>query len=176
MKIGFSTEGPHDEKTIEVLTRRLLPFDFNPIHRTTRKTQRIKEDILELNIESVDLIIVVKDNDGENVQEHINRLKSKIPNNIKTPVVIGIPVEALEAWFLSDEKALSNVFNKKIPAQKNPEKFEDPKKRLQTLATPIIPNRGHYKELAECIRMVVLEKKCPSFLKFKKELQAHTKN
>ena len=169
MKIGFSLEGPHDDYSIPILAEKVLGRPFQSILRKNRSTQKVKEDLKDLEREDIDLIILVKDNDNHNTNDFYKRLE-KMASNIRTKLIIAIPVQALEAWLLADENALSKVFGKTINRVKSPEKYKKPKSILQKIAHPDVPTRNHYKLIAQSLSISILQRRCKSFYRFKKSL------
>ena len=83
------------------------------------------------------------------------------------PVEPLVIVQELEAWLLADEQALQNVVGIRM-LFRSPEDFKDPKRELERLLsqgnkvyTPALAGR-----IADTIRIPILSKRCPSFVKF----------
>jgi hypothetical protein len=80
------------------------------------------------------------------------------------PVVI---VQELEAWLLADEEALQSVVGMRT-LFRSPEDRRYPKRELVRL----VSQTGHVYDhalagrIAEAIRISILSKRCPSFVKF----------
>lgn len=76
-------------------------------------------------------------------------------------------VQELEAWLLADEEALQNVVGIS-PRVRKPEDLKDPKRELVRLLSQgnHVYNHALAGRIAEAIRIPILSKRCPSFVKF----------
>lgn len=80
-------------------------------------------------------ILVLHDLDRNDKSHLIDELSKKVSKDIYPSSIIIIPVEELEAWLLTDAKAIKNVFNLKRAPKKinNSETIDSPKEHLRDL-------------------------------------------
>ncbi len=86
--------------------------------------------------------------------------------------LIAVPVEAIEAWMIADERAISRAIpSLKIKARRSPERIPDPKEWIiresrtrgsRPLYVPTVSNPA----VARHLRFDVVVEKCPSFRAF----------
>ena len=80
------------------------------------------------------------------------------------PRAFGVAVETFDSWFLSDEAALSKVFNTTIDRQSNPESNRDSKVAMRLLRNQSGLSLGLsecYSKLAETADIALIGKRCP---------------
>ena len=116
-------------------------------------------------------VIVFHDLDRHDMTSLRTLLREKIPAEKFPNSLIVMPIEEMEAWLLSDEKAIRDVFslNKSPPRIENCEAIKSPKEHLGQLVWSIgkkrYLNTAHNKKIAEKISIDNL-RRCPSFLTF----------
>lgn len=121
-------------------------------------------------------ILVFHDRDRNEEKEIRRILECKISKDEFPSSIIVIPVEELEAWLLSDAKAIKAVFNlRKAPKKiNNCETIESPKEYLRDLVWQIgkkrYLNTTHNKKIAEQSDVANFQR-CKSYLPFDKYIR-----
>jgi len=114
------------------------------------------------------LLVVIHDLDDNDEITLKKELQDLINSNAFAGTLILIPKYEIEAWLLSDELALKNIFNmNKAPkAPKHPENVRHPKEYLRDLVWKCCKkhyiNVIHNQKIAKAIRIERLSI-CPSF-------------
>jgi hypothetical protein len=119
--------------------------------------------IITAQDEGYDALILLIDEDGqrERRQQFDNAQNYQ---KVNLPRAIGVAIHSFDAWFLADEKALSEVMNCQISPQPNPETISDPKKRCSDLRNESCCERSLrelYLEIAKIINLDLLYDRCP---------------
>lgn len=119
--------------------------------------------------------VVCHDADDGNVDDRRKRIVDTIikPSGIEAKFCALVPVQEIEAWFLSDLVAVKSVFNG-IDSNRHvgrPEDVKDPKENLVGLvrrakSQPRYITSIHNPKIAEYLNIGVVRKKCPSFEPF----------
>jgi len=123
-------------------------------------------------------IVVFHDRDRHDEKEIRNILESKVCKEEYPNSIIVIPVEELEAWLLSDAKAIKAVFNLRKAPKKihNCEAIESPKEHLRDLVWQIgkkrYLNTTHNKKIAEQSDVANF-KRCKSYKPFDKYVRGN---
>jgi hypothetical protein len=176
IKLGVLAEDDSDVAVLRQLLRKISPskrFGTNKfVARGCGKLQnKCRSWAAVLAIKGCSVLIVLHDADGRDS----NRLKALIQATLDpcpiTPYVIVIPVEEIEAWLLSDPKALKTTFNlQKLPAcPGNPGRIRDPKEYLRDLIwktsnkSKRYVNTIHNTRIAQHVSVSAL-RKCKAFL------------
>lgn len=116
--------------------------------------------------------IVCYDSDGEDVEIRRKRIINEIinPANVEASYCALVPVQEIEAWFLSDFDAIRAVFGgfRNIKAIPNPEHLKDPKEHLRHHLKNIKPspkyvNSLHNPQIAAKLNLDLVLRKCSSF-------------
>ena len=122
----------------------------------------------------VDKALVIRDSNGKDPNELIQRMQSKISNrNYLYPVKFVVIVRELETWLLADDQAISEVtqqYSGRTVAAIN-ETLEDivaPKERLkQLLSDARVPYaREVARKIAATVDIERLTYRCPGFRRF----------
>ncbi len=139
MRIGLIGEDRTDTSTIEVLVRRIS--DKNGIgFREFAKNGKgnIKRKCLMwadvLHSQGCSALILVQDLDGTNGEDRVRaELESILSSSRLGNRYICIPVEELEAWFISDPGCIKKSLNLKFMPKFSglPETIQDPKGKIK---------------------------------------------
>ncbi len=79
------------------------------------------------------------------------------------PRAFGVAIESFDAWFLSDEKALSEVCKTIVNRQPDPERAAYPKSAMEQIAKEAQWDSGLaelYLQLARCVDLATLRNRC----------------
>lgn len=175
-RIGIIAEDDSDFESATVLIKRVIKKDDigfkKSIGNGCGKLKRKSHDYAKnLKDRGCNLLILLHDLDRNSLTELRQQLTDSIHPSPIDNHFICIPVEELEAWYLSDPKALKKLFKlKKEPKVKvRPETIKSPKEFLSNLVylqsekQRIYLNTKHNVSLAQLISLSELKSKCPSF-------------
>lgn len=149
MEIGIIAEENNDVEVIYEVTCKLIDesrFSFKKFvahgcGRLRRKCTAWAENLL---LRGCDHLVVIHDLDNNDEMELRKQLTHSINDIGFTGYVILIPVKEIEAWLLTDPKALQKVFHMakmpKLPL--DPEGIERPKEKLRDVIWKT--TRKHY--------------------------------
>ncbi|WP_313603948.1 DUF4276 family protein [Comamonas jiangduensis] len=119
-----------------------------------------------------DQFIICYDSDGDDPDARKNQIIERIikPSGVAANYCALVPVQELEAWFLSDLNAVKKIFrNLELnPEYPQPESLVDPKEilrhRLKGLKpVPRYVNGIHNPQIASALDVSVVLRKCRSF-------------
>lgn len=183
--IGFALEGNGDYPVLPVLTRRLVSAEFPelPLRCETvirpRKTghgfiSELPTFAATLRSSGCDALVAVVDSDAPKAVERMNRLReAKIKceeRGIALCIAEGVAVRTIEAWLLSDDAALHQIFGGErarwiLP---QPESLPEPKVTLNTLVRQQSGGRevsfaSYAGDIALQMDVAHLRRRCPSF-------------
>jgi uncharacterized protein DUF4276 len=171
-RIGVVVEGVYDEAVLRILIGKCRN-DARAIIRECRgpifgKFRGILDDFQSRF--KIDKALIVSDANGEQPSTLLTRIRRGLTGRrYGFPVEPLVIVQELEAWLLADEEALQNVVGTKRMLVRSPEDLKDPKRQLLRLLsqrdhiyTPALAGR-----IADAIRIPILSKRCPSFVKFR---------
>ena len=176
MQIGVIAEESNDVEVLYELTSKLIPesaFSFKQFvghgcGKLRRKCGAWAETLLA---RGCSFLVVIHDLDRCDEAELRASLDTQIKDTQFELTVILIPIEEIEAWLLSDPKALQIVFKMrkvpKIPTQ--PERISNPKEFLSDLVTQKSKaqylNTVHNRRIASALVIESLDC-CPSFARY----------
>lgn len=182
--IGILAESENDCKVMGTLVRRILAeaqVDLrycNIIHRAgsgcAGLRQRAERWLRELSARGCRIVILMHDRDRHDERELRKKLSAyQVPSSVEYHVCI--PVEEIEAWFFSCEKALQFICGDRELPQELPHLVRDPKERLIE-ASRAVPGRPRYSpndgaRIAEVLQLDVCAKRCPAFREMRLFLQ-----
>ena len=144
-------------KRIRELSGHVHPGRGNPLARKFIGIMRLAER------QGFDAVVVLIDQDDD-LTRHQSALIAQETQYTLLPRAIGIAVRSFDAWFLSDNAALSDVLCTTIPMQRTPEKLTDPKSHCQSLATLSTNDcrlRDLYSMIAAVANLNIMKEKCP---------------
>ena len=178
MKIGVIAEDTSDVEVLYELTCKLMDessFSFKKfVGRGCGKLRRkCSAWAHNLSRRGCQYLVVVHDLDRYKEVELRNQLSASVSSAGFDGYLILIPKREIEAWLLTDSKALKTVFGMpklpKIPV--NSENLTDPKKTISRIvrisARKDYVNTIHNKKIAGAMR-IAKAKKCVSFRPYPK--------
>jgi hypothetical protein len=182
MKIGVIAEDQTDIDVLYELTCKIIhenTFSFKKFigrgcGKLRRKCYAWAKNLLA---QGCDHLIVLHDLDNNNEDELRKELEKSINDFEYQSKIILIPIKEIEAWLLTDDVSLRDVFNmKRLPKlPRNPETVGDPKKKLRdiiwTNTKRYYINTIHNKKIASSCRIKKVET-CKSFRPYSKFLRA----
>ena len=180
LSVGLIVEGIYDEAALTEFVRKCLSPEVRVICRQCggapqlmRKFPGFLKEFEDVNAGvPVDKAIVVRDADHKIPEDLISRMQSKIGGrNYPFPKHLLVIVQALEAWLLADEIALSSVTNISQHRVPYPERIFDPKAKLRSILSDARGAQSVYthevaRKIAAAARTEILAARCPSFRKF----------
>lgn len=177
--IGIIAEDDTDYQAIKILVRRLTGINnlkFKP--KLGGGGGRILNKSLawsnELARRGCDLLLVFHDLDTNDHGTLKGKLETRLESSMLSKRYICIPVEEIEAWFLSDPEGIKSTFSlERIPKVDGlPETIHSPKEYLRSKIAKCSNYEITYvpRQNASMAIRLSLEKasqKCPSFKSFK---------
>ncbi len=183
LMLGVLAESDNDCKVIDVVVRRIFEARGvksgawrlrtragNGCATLRRRTERWLVDLAK---EGCTAAVVVHDLDRDpsngslNDEARLARELAAIPVPRELGVLICIPVEEIEAWFFSSEKALERACGKPQKAVASPHLIAKPKEKLRDMSRgankkPRYSENENHK-LAEDLDVAECRKRCPAF-------------
>lgn len=183
MIIGVIAEEYNDVEVLYELTRKLIDdhaFSFKKFvgHGCGALRRKCRAWAVNLLMRGSTHLVVLHDLDMNDENQLRSELEHCVHNIAFEGRVILIPIREIEAWLLTDAKALKSVFNMpKIPkVPTNPEAIERPKEKLRDIvwkaATRRYVNTIHNPKIAAACRISKL-RLCKSFRPYPKFIAAH---
>src|SRR5437588_7930520 len=174
-RIGLIAEDRSDIAVINELIKKIAGTkDFVLKGFVGRGCGKIRGKCLQwaqdLKSKGCNSVILLHDLDSRNLLELERQLRESFsPCPIKNNVII-IPVQEIEAWLLSDEKAIQQAMNlrDKVSRVPNPESITDPKSRLgeiiyiRSRKTKRYVNTIHNSRIAASLSIMKV-RRCKSF-------------
>ncbi|MEM0991626.1 MAG: DUF4276 family protein [Bacteroidota bacterium] len=125
----------------------------------------------ELKNKGCNMVILVHDLDGRELEKLRSDLSFFVKKSPAEFNFICIPNEEIEAWLLSDENAVNDLFklSKKMKSISNPENITSPKEHLEKIIyqnsnkTKRYISTQHNLKIAELMDIGKASKKCKSF-------------
>ncbi len=174
--IGIIAEDNSDFETAKILLKRILNRDNlcfkKAIGNGCGKLRRKALDYaVDLRKRGCDMLILIHDLDRNTHQELLTDLTKKLEYAPIDKKFICIPIEELEAWFLSDPESIKTTFNlaRQPKFRGRPETVQSPKEKLGeqiylcSNKSTIFLNTKHNQRIAERLTIDIIREKCPSF-------------
>ncbi len=183
MKILLVAEGDHELGTgdapgaLEVLVKKLLGVDVEvecdivssaKLHVAhgggADLTKRVAAWLREAQKRKKDALVLLIDCDNEKARLKLLE-KAQEDRTIDLDRALGVAVQTFDVWMLADEMAVSRVLRLRLPTQKNPERIKKPKSSFRNLLSNSSTSKGQreaYAEVANCLDIALLRKRCPS--------------
>lgn len=184
--IGIIVEDSTDFEAAKILIQRVtgknhLTFKKAVSNGCGRLRRKALDYINDLTRRGCQMVIIIHDRDRNVHDELMNELcKIVKPAKIKTKYIC-IPIEEMEAWFISDPHGIKATFNlKRLPKFKGtPETISSPKEVLAEQVylcseKSIIFLTKHNQKLAETVSIDAAKGKCRSFKALVDFLEAQT--
>lgn len=175
-EIGLIVEDNSDFDAFKTIIQRIIKKDNLKFRKAIscgcgklrRKAANYAENLCQ---KGCDMIIIVHDLDRNNHDELYKELINKISNCPTKNIMVCIPIEEIEAWFLSDPIAIKETFNLlRIPNIAGlPETIPSPKEKIENIVkvnsnnTKLYLNTKHNSKLAQNVSLELMESKCGSF-------------
>lgn len=185
--IGVIVEDQSDFDSIRILVSRIIGKDnvaFRPAiaHGCGRLQKKAYDFSCNLYQKGCNLLILVHDLDRNNLHNLQQTLQRKLKGVPFSSYFICIPIEEIEAWFLSDPAGIRRTLRlKKTPNVKNaPESIKDPKERLGKYIEQcsgkerLYVNTVHNAQLSKVVSIQEAVRKCPSFKKLHDFVGTHS--
>ena len=136
---------------------------------------------IDLKKRGCDMLLLLHDLDRNDLNKLFQDLTSKLSNSPITKKLICIPIEEIEAWFLSDPEGIKNAFKlKRKPNIKgNPENIKSPKEKLGEFVYQcskeniIYINTKHNQKLADTVSLELMRQKCSSYKQLHDFIESH---
>ncbi|MBK8916151.1 MAG: DUF4276 family protein [Phycisphaerales bacterium] len=188
--LAILAEGSADAEVLAQLVRRHYDRPRLPIHAVGCEGQGnlLNSGVRRIGVLSargIRRFVICLDADGPDPNPMRDRAQTKIlrPSSVDPELAfIAVPVQAIEAWLIADELAITQVIpSLTIPQQQSPERIDRPKEWLigqsrsarSHAAGPLFAPQVHNPRVAEHVRLEVVERKCPSFREFRQWLSRH---
>jgi len=176
--IGLIVEDNSDFEAFKILIQRIIQKDnikfrkavSNGCGKLRRKAVSYASNLYQ---KGCNMIVLVHDLDRNEYNTLKKELDEKITKSPANHNFVCIPIEEIEAWFLSDPEAIQKTFNlDRIPKIKGlPETIASPKEHIEQLVkihsnhTKLYLNTKHNSKLSENVSLNLINDKCDSFKK-----------
>jgi len=175
-RVGLIAEDESDVEALKELIKRITGkqnIGFKHfVGRGCGKIKRKADDwAKQLKSKGCKVLILIHDLDKNNFNELYKTINDNIHPYVIAETLISIPIEEMEAWFLSDESGLKKALNlkKNTKVYHHPETIKSPKEVLgreiekASNDTKIYLNTKHNTLIAKTISIDTMKKKCNSF-------------
>jgi len=174
--VGLIVEDASDYESIKVLIKRItnksnLKFKKAIGHGCGKIRRKASSYAIDLHKRGCNMLILVHDLDRNDLLKLRADLENKLASSPLKHNFVCIPIEEIEAWFLSDPDGIKTTFslkgNRKIKG--NPETISSPKEKLEDFVyycsakSKIYLNTKHNALLAENLSLSIMKNKCGSF-------------
>jgi hypothetical protein len=176
---GLVVEGLSDHEALETIIRRLdTSSEVEVVTLLAGDKKRLMKNFAGLlerfrwsNQGSVvDKAFVIRDSNGEDPAGILAKMQATLAtrSSYGFPVQPLVIVQALEAWFLADERAIQSLSAKKQTLIRDPEKVSGPKEVLKARlsASKVLYTHKVAQALAENISLEKVARRCPRFRLF----------
>lgn len=177
--IGIISEDESDFESSKTIIKRIIPkSDISFKKAIGNGCGKIRRKALAYTIDlkkrGCDTVILIHDLDRQDFEKLKSELHIKLTECPLANKLICIPVEEIEAWFLSDPDGIKKTFNlKRKPKVKgNPETIISPKEKLGELIYHCSEKNIHYLNtkhnqlLSSIVSIELMRQKCKSFEHF----------
>ncbi|TSC60263.1 MAG: Uncharacterized protein LiPW15_141 [Parcubacteria group bacterium LiPW_15] len=175
-RIGIIAEDESDFESSKILIRRLtkkknLDFRKSLANGCGRLKRKAPTFAVDLKNRGCDLLILMHDLDKNNLEKLRTELGKLLRGNPFPKYFVCIPIEEIEAWFLSDPATIKKVFKlKRTPkVGDEPESIDSPKEKLGEYVYSCSGNEKKYinthhnAQLASQVSLDLIRKKCGAF-------------
>ncbi len=177
-RVGIIAEDESDVDSARVLIHRITGNDRVAVRKFVGKgCGKIKRKCnawaSTLKTKGCRCLIIIHDLDRKDLDVLRQNIEASISPSPIEPYLICIPVEEMEAWWLSDPKAIQEALklNRTPKIKGNPEQITSPKEHIGILVrqcsqkTKVYLNTKHNAKIAEHLS-IAKAKKCNSFVSF----------
>jgi hypothetical protein len=175
--IGIIAEDDSDFESSRILIGRIikknnLSFKKMVTHGCGPLKRKAFDHAKTLKSRGCDLLILIHDLDKKNIIKLESELRGKLKGNPFSIYFICIPIEEIEAWFLSDPHGIKDALSlKRVPKVPGlPETISSPKEKLGECIRicsdkKIYLNTKHNQIIATRVSIDIIKNKCNSFKK-----------
>lgn len=177
--IGIIAEDDSDFESSKILIKKIvrkdnLPFKKMVTHGCGPLKKKAFEHARTLKNRGCDLLILLHDLDRNEIKKLESELQNKLKSNpFFSNYFICIPIEEIEAWFLSDPEGIKKALAlNRVPKVKGmPETIHSPKEKLGEYINicsnhnKIYLNTKHNQIIAGKVSIDLIKNKCISFKK-----------
>lgn len=176
--IGIIAEDNSDFETAKILLKRILKRDNLTFKKAVgngcgKLRRKALDYAIDLRNRGCDMLILIHDLDRNIHKALIDELTKKLEGAPIARKFVCVPIEEIEAWFLSDPDSIKSTFNltRKPKFKGRPETICSPKETLAeqiylcSNKSTIFLNTKHNQKLAEKISIDLVIDKCESFSK-----------
>ena len=184
--IGLIVEDNSDFDSFKILIQRITNKDNIKFRKAIsngcgKLRRKAYSYAVNLHQRGCNMIIIVHDLDRNDYKLLKTELEEKISNSPANYNFICIPIEEVEAWFLSDLESIKKTFDlERIPKIKGlPETIQSPKEEIEHLVkvnsrhTKLYLNTKHNSILSQNVSLDLLYTKCKSFQELNDYLLEH---
>lgn len=173
--IGIIAEDDSDFESSKILIKKIIKKNISFKKIVTNGCGSLQRKLFShavtLKNRGCDLLIVFHDLDKNRLVELKYNLEKKLNGNPFNSYFVCIPVEEIEAWFLSDPESIKKTFRlNKLPKIKGtPEGVSSPKEKLGEYVRiysnnqALYLNTKHNSKLADNSLIDNIKQKCKSF-------------
>lgn len=176
--VGIIAEDDSDVDAASVLIHRISERDSVGVRRFVghgcgRIKRKCRSWAENLRAKGCRFLILIHDLDRNDLEVLRQQIEDAITPSPIMPHLVCIPVEEMEAWWLSDPEAIRSALNLRQSPQINghPERISSPKERLGSIVrqysqkTKVYLNTKHNVKIAEYLDLTKA-KQCKSFVPF----------
>jgi hypothetical protein len=174
--IGLIVEDNSDFDSFKILIQRITNKDNIKFRKAIsigcgKLRRKASSYAVNLYQKGCNMIIIVQDLDRNEYDSLKKELEEKISSSPANYNFICIPIEEIEAWFLSDPESIKKTFDlERIPKIKGlPETIQSPKEVIEQLVkinsrhTKLYLNTKHNSVLSQNVSLDLINAKCKSF-------------
>lgn len=174
--VGIIAEDKSDFDSSKALIKRMAKKDNiafkKAIGNGCGKLKRKAGDYaIDLKKRGCDMLVLLHDLDRNDLDKLKKELDEKLSQSPIKNKFVCIPIEEIEAWFLSDPDCLQGLFKlqRKPKIKGNPQTISSPKEKLEEYINhcsdkkTVYLNTEHNKKIAEIISIDLMKSKCNSF-------------
>lgn len=178
IRVGIIAEDISDVNAVKILIRRIKNRDNIGIKKFVgqgngRILKKCRSWASILKIKGCHSLILIHDLDKKDLDELRKDLMEVLLPCPINKYLICIPIEEIEAWWLSDPEGIKTALNlTTVPnVRGNPQNISSPKEHLSTLVkrcsknTRVFINTKHNERIAATLNIAKIMK-CPSFIPF----------
>ena len=186
-RIGLIVEDISDYESIRILIKRItnkdkLKFKKSIAHGCGKIKRKASGWAVDLHRRGCNMLILVHDLDRNILLKLREDLENELSSSPLEYNFVCIPIEEIEAWFLSDPEGIKTTFSlKRKPKVKGyPETISSPKEKLEDYVYSCSEkskryiNTKHNSLLSEKLSLTKMKSKCPSFNALHVFVSAHT--
>jgi len=189
MRVRVVGEGPHERSALPTIVCRtnaaVTECDFEYVKNVPRSHgkgsvfyKKAVRAMIDAETTGFDgLVFLIDRDDDSSRHQQMSDAQDNLAQSM-IPRACGVAVRTFDAWFLSDESALTKVVSESVNRQPDPEGIDDPKstcKSIAEAASPSIALGDFYAQVAEEMNLDTVCTRCSrGFGQFHQRLAAMT--